>query len=129
MTREYTALFDYQEFCELLDHIQDLKFLSGQNKNSAEMYRKKIKQICERVESDFCDNHHFFADWVECKPIQLGVDHTVALSNDRKVIFVLLILNRRKELGLPVYQSDLNEFYKLCKQAHIDFPKCYFGGV
>ena len=129
MTREYTALFDYQEFCELLDHIQDLKFLSGQNKNSAEMYRKKIKQICERVESDFCDNHHFFTHWVYAKPIQLGVENEVSLSNDRQVIFVLLILNRRKELGLQICQSDLNDFYKLCKHAQIKFPKDYFTGA
>lgn len=129
MTREYTALFDYQEFCELLDHIQDLKFLSSQNKSTSDIYRKKIKQICERVEHDFCDNHHFFADWVDGKAIQLESDHMVALSSDRQVIFVLLILNRRKELGLPVYQSDINEFYKLCKNSQIEFPKCYFIGA
>ena len=129
MTREYTALFDYQEFCELLDHIQDLKFLTSQNKSQADMYRKKIKQICERVESDFCDNHHLFTNWVYAKPVQLGVENEVSLSNDRQVIFVLLILNRRKELGLQICQSDLNEFYKLCKQAQIQFPRDYFIGA
>ena len=129
MTREYTALFDYQEFCELLDHLQDLKFLTSQNKSQADMYRKKIKQICERVECDFCDNHHFFAAWVEGNPIYLGREHAIVLNSDRKVIFVLLILNRRKELGLQICSSDLNEFYKLCKEAHVQFPKDYFAGA
>jgi hypothetical protein len=129
MTREYTALFDYQEFCELLDHIQDLKFLASQSKSNANIYRKKIEQICERVERDFCDNHHFFACWVDGKPLQLASDNTVVLSSDRQVIFVLLILNRRKELGLPVYQSDINEFYKLCKNSQVEFPKYYFIGA
>ena len=129
MTREYTALFDYQEFCELLDQLQDLKFLTSQNKSRADMYRKKIKQICERVASDFCDNLLFFTNWVEGKPVQLGMENEVSLSNDRQVIFVLLILNRRKELGLQICQSDLNEFYKLCKQAQVKFPKDYFTGA
>lgn len=42
MAGEYTALFDYQEFCELLDHIQDLKLMASQNKSEADVYRKKI---------------------------------------------------------------------------------------
>ena len=49
MSREYTSLFDYQEFCELLDHIQVLRSLASENKSAAPMYREKIKQICERV--------------------------------------------------------------------------------
>ena len=64
MTREYTVLFDYQEFCELLDHIQVLRSLASENKSAAPMYREKIKQICERVERDFSDSHHFFSGWV-----------------------------------------------------------------
>ena len=129
MTRDYTELFDYQEFCELLNQVQNLKLLAGQYKSKAEMYNKKIKQVCERVERDFCDNHHFFAAWVEGTPIYLGREHAIVLNSDRKVIFVLLILNRRKELGLQICQSDLNEFYKLCKQAQIQFPKDYFIGA
>ena len=129
MTREYTELFDYQEFCELLNQVQNLKLLASQYKSKAEMYNKKIKQVCERVERDFCDNHHFFAAWVEGTPIYLGREHAIVLNSDRKVIFVLLILNRRKELGLQICQGDLNEFYKLCKQAQIQFPKDYFIGA
>ena len=102
MSREYTSLFDYQEFCELLDHIQVLRSLASENKKAAPMYREKIKQICERVERDF---------------------------SDRKVIFVFLILNRRRELGLPIFQSDLEQFCKLCKQAKVVFPEKYFAGV
>ena len=45
MAREYTSLFDYQEFCELLDHIQVLRSLASENKSAAPMYREKIKQI------------------------------------------------------------------------------------
>ena len=126
MTREYTELFDYQEFCELLNQVQNLKLLASQYKSKAEMYNKKIKQVCERVERDFCDNHHFFAAWVEGTPICLGREHAIVLNSDRKVIFVLLILNRRKELGLQICSSDLNEFYKLCKEAQVQFPKDYF---
>ena len=44
------------------------------------------------------------------------------------MIFVLLILNRRKELGLPLFQSDVVEFQKLCKQAKVEFPESYFTG-
>ena len=128
MTKENTVLFDYQEFCELLDQIQNLKSLASRHKRHAEMYSKKIKQVCERVERDFCDSHHFFANWVEAKPIQLGAGYSVVLNSDRKVIFVLLILNRRKELCLSITPSDLNEFYKVCKQAHVHFPKDYFEG-
>ena len=129
MTRDDTELFDYQEFCELLNQVQNLKLLAGQYKSKAEMYNKKIKQVCERVERDFCDNHHFFAAWVEGTPIYLGREHAIVLNSDRKVIFVLLILNRRKELGLQICSSDLNEFYKLCKEAQVQFPKDYFAGA
>ena len=129
MTREYTPLFDYQEFCELLDHIQDLKSLSSQYKNSAEMYRKKIRQVCDRVERDFSDNHHFFTGWVDGTPVALDSGYEVVMTADRKLIFMLLILNRRRELGLPIFQSDLEEFHKRCKQTRTVFPKCYFVGV
>ena len=129
MTREYTPLFDYQEFCELLDHIQVLKSLSSQYKTSAEMYRKKIRQICDRVERDFDDNHHFFTGWVDGRPVVLDSGYEVVMTADRKLIFVLLILNRRRELGLPIFQSDLEEFHKLCKRTRTVFPKCYFVGV
>ena len=107
MTRECTALFDYQEFCELLDHIQVLRSLASENKSAAPMYREKIKQICERVERDFSDSHHFFSGWVNGKSILLESGYVVSLNGDRKVIFVFLILNRRRELGLPIFQSDL----------------------
>lgn len=126
---ERTPLFDYQEFCELLDHIQTLKDLTSQNKNDAAVYRKKIQQVCERVEKDFCDKHHFFASWVARKPIILDSGDEVTLNGDRKVIFVILILNRRRELGLPMFQSDINEFYALCKKANTNFPKGYFKGA
>jgi len=126
MTREYTPLFDYQEFCELLDHIQDLKSLSSQCRTSAEMYRKKIRQVCDRVERDFSDKHHFFSGWVDGKPVIPDSGYEVILSADRKFIFVLLILNRRRELGLPMFQSDVEQFYKLCKQAKTVFPENYF---
>lgn len=129
MTREYTPLFDYQEFCELLDHIQDLKSLSSQYRTSAEMYQKKIRQVCDRVERDFSDNHHFFTGWVDGTPIALDSGYEVIMTADRKLIFVLLILNRRRELGMPIFQSDLDEFHKLCKQTRTVFPKCYFVGV
>lgn len=129
MTREYTPLFDYQEFCELLDHIQDLKNLSSQYRTSAEMYQKKIRQICDRVERDFGDNHHFFTGWVDGTPVALDSGYEVVMTADRKLIFVLLILNRRRELGLPIFQSDLEGFHKLCKQTRTVFPKCYFVGV
>ena len=129
MTREYTVLFDYQEFCELLDHIQVLRSLASENKNAAPMYREKIKQICERVERDFSDFHHYFTGWVNGKSIFLGSEHEVSLNADRKVIFVFLILNRRRELGLPIFQSDLEQFCKLCKQAKVVFPRNYFAGV
>lgn len=128
MAGEYTALFDYQEFCELLDHIQDIKLMASQNKSEAEMYRKKIQQVCERVERDFSDHHGFFSSWVNGKPICLESGQAIVLNGDRKVIFVLLILNRRRELGLPLYQGDIEEFYKLCKQAKIPFPEGYFAG-
>lgn len=129
MTREYTVLFDYQEFCELLDHIQVLRSLASENKNAAPMYREKIKQICERVERDFSDFHHCFTGWVNGKSIFLDSEHEVSLNADRKVIFVFLILNRRRELGLPIFQSDLEQFCKLCKQAKVVFPRNYFAGV
>ena len=129
MTREYTPLFDYQEFCELLDHIQDLKSLSSQYRHSAEMYRKKIRQVCDRVERDFSDNHHFFTGWVDGTPVALDSGYEVVMTADRKLIFVLLILNRRRELGLPIFKSDLDEFHKLCKQTRTVFPKRYFVGV
>ena len=129
MTREYTPLFDYQEFCELLDHIQDLKDLTSQYRGNAVMYRNKIQQICDRVERDFCDNHHFFSGWVDGKPVCLDSGYEVIMAADRKLIFVLLILNRRRELGLPIFHCDVEEFYKLCKQANTVFPKCYFEGV
>ena len=129
MTREYTPLFDYQEFCALLDNIQTLKLLSSQYRNNTEFYQKKIKQVCERVERDFCDNDRFFFGWVNGEPIQLEPGIVVTLNGDRKVIFVLLILNRRRELGLPIYQSDVEQFYKLCKQSHTVFPKRYFEGA
>ena len=129
MTRECTALFDYQEFCELLDHIQVLRSLASENKSSAPMYREKIKQICERVERDFSDSHHFFSGWVNGKSILLESGYVVSLNGDRKVIFVFLILNRRRELGLPIFQSDLEQFGKLCKQAKVVFPEKYFTGV
>lgn len=127
MAGEYTALFDYQEFCELLDHIQDLKLMAS-NKSEAGMYRNKIDQVCGRVERDFNDNQGFFRGWVYGKPICLQSGQEVILNRDRKVIFVLLILNRRKELGLPLFQSDVVEFQKLCKQAKVAFPECYFKG-
>lgn len=129
MTRECTALFDYQEFCELLDHIQVLRSLASENKSAAPMYRKKIEQICERVERDFSDSHHFFSGWVNGKSILLESGYVVSLNGDRKVIFVFLILNRRRELGLPIFQSDLEQFGKLCKQAKVVFPEKYFTGV
>ena len=129
MTREYTVLFDYQEFCELLDQIQVLRSLASENKNAASMYREKIKQICERVERDFSDFHHYFTGWVNGKSIFLDSEHEVSLNADRKVIFVFLILNRRRELGLPIFQSDLEQFCKLCKQAKVVFPSNYFAGV
>lgn len=128
MAGEYTALFDYQEFCELLDHIQDLKLMASHNKSEAGMYRNKIDQVCGRVERDFNDNQGFFRSWVYGKPICLQSGQEVILNGDRKVIFVLLILNRRKELGLPLFQSDVVEFQKLCKQAKVAFPECYFKG-
>lgn len=129
MTREYTPLFDYQEFCELLDHIQDLKVLTSQYRGKAVMYRNKIQQVCDRVERDFCDNHHFFTSWVDGKPVCLDSGYEVLLTADRKLIFVLLILNRRRELGLHIFHSDVEGFYKLCKQANTVFPKCYFEGA
>ena len=129
MTRKYTVLFDYQEFCELLDHIQVLRSLASENKNAAPMYREKIKQICERVERDFSDFHHYFTGWVNGKSIFFDSEHEVSLNADRKVIFVFLILNRRRELGLPIFQSDLEQFCKLCKQAKVVFPRNYFAGV
>ena len=129
MTRECTALFDYQEFCELLDHIQVLRSLASENKKVAPMYREKIKQICERVERDFSDSHHFFSGWVNGKSILLESGYVVSLNGDRKVIFVFLILNRRRELGLPIFQSDLEQFCKLCKQAKVVFPEKDFAGV
>jgi len=129
MTRECTALFDYQEFCEVLDHIQVLRSLASENKSAAPMYREKIKQICERVERDFSDSHHFFSGWVNGKSILLESGYEVSLNGDRKVIFVFLILNRRRELGLPIFQSDLEQFCKLCKQAKVVFPEKYFAGV
>ena len=129
MTKEYTVLFDYQEFCELLDHIQVLRSMARDNKSAAPKYREKIKQICERVERDFSDSHHFFSGWVNGKSILLESGYIVSLNGDRKVIFVFLILNRRRELGLPIFQSDLEQFYKLCKQAKVVFPRDYFAGV
>ena len=126
MTREFTPLFDYQEFCELLDHIQDLKSLSSQYRTGAEMYRKKIQLVCDRVERDFSDNHHFFTSWVDGKPVALDSGIEVLLTADRKLIFVLLILNRRRELGLPMFRSDVEQFYKLCKQMRTVFPENYF---
>lgn len=126
MTGEYTPLFDYQEFCELLDHVQDLKALAGQYRSNAETYQKKIRQICDRVERDFCDNHHFFTCWIDGKPVQLNTGEEALLTANRKLIFVLLILNRRRELGLPIFQSDVAEFYKLCKQANTEFYEKYF---
>ena len=128
MAGEYTALFDYQEFCELLDHIQDLKLMASQNKSEADVYRKKIDQVCGRVEGDFNDNEGIFRGWVYGEPIRLQSGQEVILNGDRKVIFVLLILNRRKELGLPLFQSDVVEFQKLCKQAKVAFPESYFTG-
>ena len=129
MTRECTALFDYQEFCELLDHIQVLRSMARDNKSAAPKYREKVKQICERVERDFSDSHHFFSGWVNGKSILLESGYVVSLNGDRKVIFVFLILNRRRELGLPIFQSDLEQFGKLCKQAKVVFPEKYFTGV
>ncbi len=126
MTIAYTPLFDYQEFCELLDHIQDLKSLAGQYRGNAVMYQKKIQQVCDRVERDFSDNHHFFTGWVDGKPVVLDTGYEVILSADRKLIFVLLILNRRRELGLPMFRSDVEQFYKLCRQAKTVFPENYF---
>lgn len=126
MTIAYTPLFDYQEFCELLDHIQDLKSLAGQYRGNAVMYQKKIQQVCDRVERDFSDNHHFFTGWVDGKPVVLDTGYEVFLSADRKLIFVLLILNRRRELGLPMFRSDVEQFYKLCRQAKTVFPENYF---
>ena len=126
MTIAYTPLFDYQEFCELLDHIQDLKSLAGQYRGNAVMYQKKIQQVCDRVERDFSDNHHFFTGWVNGKPVVLDSGYEVILSADRKLIFVLLILNRRRELGLPMFRSDVEQFYKLCHQAKTVFPENYF---
>ena len=93
------------------------------------MYRKKIEQICERVERDFSDSHHFFSGWANGKSILLESGYVVSLNGDRKVIFVFLILNRRRELGLPIFQSDLEQFGKLCKQAKVVFPEKYFTGV
>ena len=46
-----------------------------------------------------------------------------------QIDLVLLILNRRRELGLPMFKSDLSEFFKLCKQSRMIFPECYFVGV
>ena len=129
MAGEYTVLFDYQEFCELLDHVQNLKSLAGQYRNDAAMYHRKVQQVCDRVERDFCDVHHFFTGWVDGNPVHLDTGHDVHLTCDRKAIFVLLILNRRRELGLPMFQSDLSEFFKLCKQSRMIFPECYFVGV
>ena len=129
MTREYTPLFDYQEFCELLDHIHTLKLLTDQYRGDADMYQKKIQQVCDRVERDFCDNHHFFTGWVDGKTVCLDSGYEVLLTADRKLIFVFLILNRRRELGLPIFHSDIGEFNKLCKQANTVFPKCYFEGA
>ena len=126
MTIAYTPLFDYQEFCELLDHIQDLKSLAGQYRGNTVMYQKKIQQVCDRVERDFSDNHHFFTGWVDGKPVVLDSGYEVILSADRKLIFVLLILNRRRELGLSMFRSDVEQFYKLCKQAKTVFPENYF---
>ena len=128
MAGECTALFDYQEFCELLDHIQDLKLMASQNKSEADVYRKKIDQVCGRVERDFNDNKGIFRGWVYGEPIRLQSGQEVLLNGDRKVIFVLLILNRRKELGLPLFQSDVVEFQKLCKQAKVALPESYFTG-
>ena len=129
MTKEYTVLFDYQEFCELLDYIQVLRSMARDNKSAAPKYREKIKQICERVERDFSDSHHFFSGWVNGKSILLESGYVVSLNGDRKVIFVFLILNRRRELGLPIFQSDLEQFCKLCKQAKVVVPRDYFAGV
>ena len=98
-------------------------------RTSAEMYRKKIHQVCDRVERDFNDHHQFFTGWVDGKPVVLDSEYEVVLSADRKLIFVLLILNRRRELGMPIFQSDLDEFHKLCKQTRTVFPKRYFVGV
>lgn len=126
MTIAYTPLFDYQEFCELLDHIQNLKSLAGQYRGNTVMYQKKIQQVCDRVERDFSDNHHFFTGWVDGKPVVLDSGYEVILSADRKLIFVLLILNRRRELGLSMFRSDVEQFYKLCKQAKTVFPENYF---
>ena len=129
MTREYTPLFDYQEFCELLDHIHTLKLLTAQYRGDADMYQKKIQQVCDRVERDFCDNHHFFTGWVDGKPVCLDSGNEVLLTADKKLIFMFLFLNRRRELGLPIFHSDIEEFYKLCKQANTVFPKRYFEVV
>lgn len=129
MTRTDTTLFDYQVFCELIDHIQYLNLLSSQNKKDKDMYHKKIQQICDRVERDFSDCRHFFASWVNDKSILLETGDKVSLADSKKVIFVLLILNRRCELGLPIFSNDVDQFYKLCKQAQVDFPKNYFAGV
>lgn len=123
-----TPLFDYQEFCVLLDHIQTLKSLASQYKSEAAMYHKKILQICERVEADFCDTHHLFTNWVERKPVCLDSGEIISLNCDRKVIFVLLILNRRKELGLPLFKSDVAEFYKLSAKSNTNFLENYFTG-
>lgn len=122
-----TTLFDYQVFCELIDHIQYLKLLSSQNKKNAAIYRKKIQQICDRVERDFSDSQHYFSDWVNSKTILLESGQKVSLNGDNKVIFVLLILNRRRELGLQIFQNDVNQFYILCKQSHVSFPKNHFA--
>ena len=102
--------------------------MASQNKSDAGVYRKKIDQVCERVERDFSDSQGFFRGWVYGKPIRVQPGQEVILNGDRKGIFVLLILNRRIELGLPLFQSDVVEFLKLCKQAKVAFPESFFTG-
>lgn len=100
--------------------------IQGDYENERTFYRY---HACERVERDFSDSHHFFFGWVNGKSILLESGYVVSLNGDRKVIFVFLILNRRRELGLPIFQSDLEQFCKLCKQAKVVFPEKYFAGV
>ena len=61
-----------------------LRSLASENKSAAPMYREKIKQICERVERDFSDSHHFFSGWVNGKSILLESGYVVSLNGDRK---------------------------------------------
>lgn len=92
-----------------------------------------MEQIITRLENDFCDRSQnlrgFFAGDKHLKmtnPTTKSV-YLIIPSNRRLTLYVVLLLERRVNEGLPICRSDYEEMRKFFKKNRCGFPKELFN--